>query len=872
MKQLARLVLLLGAAADSESHVWLERNSDGIASTESVSVDETVTVRWDHFINGDKGWYSWGFVRESQTNNFLGSVTGNTQPTGRFAWQVPSKLCGRLIEIEMCSGSPPRRTKHACHKSTAYRVEGTCVPDVPTPTTTTTTLYAALKEMGPLDLRSRSRSWKQDTRVPRGPKMEMVKGEENSSVALVVVWLGKLPPYVRAFVKSARDAGVSFFIFHTHNDELHELGKEIPSNVKFQYMPLEELAKRLWKIDAVRGHFNLDFDSFTHRVQECYADDNPAKGNDLKPLYGALFQEELAEFTHWGWTDLDMIWGNVGAFLKPLLSYDVISAPDGQRPALYLSGQLTVFRNQEIWRRFVDGCIDGPGHVNYAGCYVESFLSEANVYFDEKIAIWYAALQGAQMLFDFSLILTDARWQRLAGQQRPLLKRQYGRLVVPHTNGLPFVDIEQRNMEVHLLQNTSNCFSEFGEGWSYVCIPFDVGSDAFGASYEVFQNHLYLWPAPLHAVKSGSQFAAFHLHKSKRAFQDVLDCGATGSWLCYKEASKVVCACSEDGTAESPRIVPTFPIPNIVHFVLTDRDTRFFDWPCYVAIRSAWEKLQPEKLLVHVLDGVEPATAAEWWLAAKQYITAVVPFARTDVPLSLNDVKISHPAFIADFRRIQILRDWGGIYMDTDALSLRSFDSLRSWKAVFGRQGGQELRATVGLMMFEKNSHLLETLLERMKRAYTGAWGVHAGHVLDDLLREVQPKGVAILGHSSGFFASSWHAEDFVELMEESGLVDWSRCWSLHLYNSQTKKYTKDPVELCQNPASPYRGGDLCKGLAIAADMPEIYRMVGEGYPLMSSRIKEAFDQRAADQAAAFSDPVSHSLDVQPALKANDEL
>jgi hypothetical protein len=65
--------------------------------------------------------------------------------------------------------------------------------------------------------------------------------------------------------------------------------------------------------------------------------------------------------------------------------------------------------------------------------------------------------------------------------------------------------------------------------------------------------------------------------------------------------------------------------------------------------------------------------------------------------------------------------------MDTDALSLCSFDSLRSWKAVLGRQGGQELRATVGLMMFEKNSHFLDTLLERMKRAYTGAWGVHAG-------------------------------------------------------------------------------------------------------------------------------------------------
>ena len=60
-------------------------------------------------------------------------------------------------------------------------------------------------------------------------------------------------------------------------------------------------------------------------------------------------------------------------------------------------------------------------------------------------------------------------------------------------------------------------------------------------------------------------------------------------------------------------------------------------------------------------------------------------------------------------------------------------------------------------------------------------------HVLDDMLQELHPKGVSILGHSTGFFASSWHAEDFVELMEESGQVDWSRCWSLHLYNSQTK-------------------------------------------------------------------------------------
>jgi hypothetical protein len=41
-------------------------------------------------------------------------------------------------------------------------------------------------------------------------------------------------------------------------------------------------------------------------------------------------------------------------------------------------------------------------------------------------------------------------------------------------------------------------------------------------------------------------------------------------------------------------------------------------------------------------------------------------------------------------------------------------------------------------------------------------------------------------------------------------------CFLSLRFSDCLRKYTKDPVELCQNPASPYRRGDLCKGLAIA--------------------------------------------------------
>ena len=749
---------------------------------ESISgplwVNETVTVRWKHFVGEGQGWYSWGFVRESQSSNFLDSITGNTAPSGSFEWQVASKLCGHHIQLEMCSGSPPRRTKHSCHRSGSIEVLGQCQREAPKSTTSTTTAY--LRELGPLDVSIRSRRFRSASAMieTSATAATVVK----PTLVLVVVWLGPLPAYVPVFVETAEQSGVHFLVFHTQNDAPKVAG----TKVRFRHMSLNELAERMWKIGELRNFFQLSFEDFTLRVKECYASDNPAKGNDLKPIYGALFQQELAGFSHWGWTDLDMIWGNLSGFLDPLLPvYDVISAPDGQRPALYLSGQLTIFRNQDTWRNLLSGCLEGPGHVNYGGCYLESLLSEANCFLDEKVAIWYVALRKAHVFFDFSLLLTEPRWLRL-GQR---LHWRPGRLAVQHRGGLalPFADLEQRNAELHSLKQENSCFSEFGLAWSFVCIPFEPRSksDTYGVAYELQDHRLYLWPSPLAAAENGTQFAAFHLHRAKAFFQ--AETWTAGCRQVCVRSRVLACACERNEMNEMKEMKDMKRIPKVVHFVLTDRDTRFFDWPCYVAIRSAWEHLRPDELLVHLLDGVEPQLEASWWRAARRYITRLVPFERSAVPMALNGARLRHPAFIADFQRIQVLYDSGGIYMDTDALSLRDFDTLRSWRGVLARQGG-ELRATVGLMMFEKGLPFLKQLLERMKSAYTGAWGVHAGHVLDDMLREAQPEGIAILAHSSGFFASSWHASDFVELMEERRL-DWSRCWSLHLYNSQTKPF-----------------------------------------------------------------------------------
>ena len=50
---------------------------------------------------------------------------------------------------------------------------------------------------------------------------------------------------------------------------------------------------------------------------------------DLKPLLGAMFQDILVNYTHWGWIDIDTVFGDFEPLIDALESYDVVSFPDG---------------------------------------------------------------------------------------------------------------------------------------------------------------------------------------------------------------------------------------------------------------------------------------------------------------------------------------------------------------------------------------------------------------------------------------------------------------------------------------------------------------------------------------------------------------
>ncbi len=53
------------------------------------------------------------------------------------------------------------------------------------------------------------------------------------------------------------------------------------------------------------------------------------KANDLKVLYGTMFEDVLKPYTHWGWMDTDVFFGDMSPMLQDLEHYDVVTYPNG---------------------------------------------------------------------------------------------------------------------------------------------------------------------------------------------------------------------------------------------------------------------------------------------------------------------------------------------------------------------------------------------------------------------------------------------------------------------------------------------------------------------------------------------------------------
>lgn len=142
------------------------------------------------------------------------------------------------------------------------------------------------------------------------------------TICFVVCYFGKWPRWFNYYLKSCEANSTINWILYTDCP----LPKYQPDNVQFITGDLESLKQKA--IATLGCSVVLD---------------KPYNACDLKPVYGVLFKEELKNYDFWGYTDIDLIYGNLRYFLTDdiLNSNHVLGA--GNK---YLVGHFTLFRNQ----------------------------------------------------------------------------------------------------------------------------------------------------------------------------------------------------------------------------------------------------------------------------------------------------------------------------------------------------------------------------------------------------------------------------------------------------------------------------------------------------------------------------------------------
>ncbi len=195
-------------------------------------------------------------------------------------------------------------------------------------------------------------------------------------IALIIPYFGKAPEWSDLYFETVRmNSSIDFHFF----TDIH-FGDSLPHNVHIHKLSFNGY------VDHVNQFLDFDF-----RPPNAY------KLCDLRPLFGYIHQDILEGYDFYGWTDMDILFGDIRKFYQDsiLEKYDILSTH-----AHTISGHLAIIRNTHYHRtkflkiyRWKEALLNpefvGIDEHGIANAYLYSIWEKANYKYRLNIPKWF---------------------------------------------------------------------------------------------------------------------------------------------------------------------------------------------------------------------------------------------------------------------------------------------------------------------------------------------------------------------------------------------------------------------------------------------------------------------------------------------------
>ena len=229
----------------------------------------------------------------------------------------------------------------------------------------------------------------------------------------------------------------------------------------------------------------------------------------------------------------------------------------------------------------------------------------------------------------------------------------------------------------------------------------------------------------------------------------------------------------DDSTSHDPphhEGKPAKEVPNYVHFVnlVKDRSNPDVTMKLYqfLAVYSAYHYLQPDKIFIHT-DMNQNLIDQGWKNSSDPFISALhkIPNLHINYHTAPNVTskgkKIDKLPNRSDFVRTDVLRKYGGIFLDEDAYVLRDLKPFRQtgFDMVTGRQKGGQICPAV--LLSTPENRLITTYHKLQDKIFDGGWATHATDLLTTLVKDfTEPDYQSLVLPQDTFFPGSWMPDD----------------------------------------------------------------------------------------------------------------